>query len=52
MARKLQLSMLPASLPVVPELEIAADMFTATEVGGDYYDFDLAGRRHPDRRRW
>ena len=42
-ARKLQLSMLPASLPVLPELEIAAGMFTATEVGGDYYDFDLAG---------
>ncbi len=42
-ARKLQLSMLPNRLPVLPELEIAAGMFTATEVGGDYYDFDLAG---------
>ncbi len=42
-ARKLQLSMLPARLPELPELEIAAGMFTATEVGGDYYDFDLAG---------
>ncbi len=42
-ARKLQLSMLPASLPVLPHLEIAAGMFTATEVGGDYYDFDVAG---------
>ena len=42
-ARKLQLSMLPASLPVLPELEIAAGMFTATEVGGDYYDFDVSG---------
>ncbi len=41
-ARKLQLSMLPASLPELPELEVAAGMFTATEVGGDYYDFDLA----------
>ncbi len=42
-ARELQLSMLPTSLPVLPELEIAAGMFTATEVGGDYYDFDLSG---------
>ena len=41
-ARKLQLSMLPASLPELPHLEIAASMETATEVGGDYYDFDLA----------
>jgi len=41
-ARKLQLSMLPRTLPAVPSLEIAAVMKTATEVGGDYYDFDLA----------
>ena len=41
-ARKLQLSMLPTNLPVLPDLEIAADMFTATEVGGDYYDFEVA----------
>ncbi len=41
-ARKLQLSMLPESLPELPELEIATGMYTATEVGGDYYDFDLA----------
>ncbi len=41
-ARQLQLSMLPERLPEMPELEIAAGMFTATEVGGDYYDFDLA----------
>ena len=40
-ARKLQLSMLPAQLPVLPDLDIAAGMFTATEVGGDYYDFTL-----------
>ncbi len=42
-ARKLQLSMLPTSLPVLPDLEIAAGMFTATEVGGDYYDFEVSG---------
>jgi ligand-binding sensor domain-containing protein/serine phosphatase RsbU (regulator of sigma subunit) len=38
-ARKLQLSMLPKELPQLPNLEIAAFMRTATEVGGDYYDF-------------
>ena len=40
-ARKLQLSMLPKQLPMVPNLEIAVYMQTATEVGGDYYDFYL-----------
>jgi serine phosphatase RsbU (regulator of sigma subunit) len=38
-ARQLQLSMLPKELPDLPDLEIAAFMRTATEVGGDYYDF-------------
>ena len=38
-ARQLQLSMLPKELPQLPNLEIAAFMRTATEVGGDYYDF-------------
>ncbi|HEY6906750.1 MAG TPA: two-component regulator propeller domain-containing protein, partial [Ignavibacteriaceae bacterium] len=38
-ARQLQLSMLPKTLPVLPHLEIGAFMRTATEVGGDYYDF-------------
>jgi ligand-binding sensor domain-containing protein/serine phosphatase RsbU (regulator of sigma subunit) len=38
-ARELQLSMLPKELPKLPNLEIAAFMRTATEVGGDYYDF-------------
>jgi sigma-B regulation protein RsbU (phosphoserine phosphatase) len=40
-ARQLQLSMLPKRLPQLPGLEIAAYMKTATEVGGDYYDFHL-----------
>lgn len=40
-ARQLQLSMLPARMPKVPQLDIAARMDTATEVGGDYYDFEL-----------
>ena len=41
-ARKLQLSMLPQKVPSLPNYEIAADMKTATEVGGDYYDFHVA----------
>jgi len=41
-ARALQLSMLPANLPAVKGLETAAVMATASEVGGDYYDFRVA----------
>jgi serine phosphatase RsbU (regulator of sigma subunit) len=41
-ARQLQLSMLPKQVPQLLRLEIAAYMKTATEVGGDYYDFHLA----------
>lgn len=40
-ARELQLSMLPQHLPNLPGLEVSACMQTATEVGGDYYDFHL-----------
>ena len=40
-ARQLQLSMLPKSVPQLPHVEIAALMKTATEVGGDYYDFHV-----------
>lgn len=43
-ARKLQLSMLPKNLPDMPNLEIAVHMQTATEVGGDYYDFYKTGK--------
>ena len=38
-ARALQLSMLPNDIPQLPQLEIAVYMKTASEVGGDYYDF-------------
>ena len=38
-ARKLQLSMLPNTVPAIPYLDIAVYMKPATEVGGDYYDF-------------
>lgn len=40
-ARELQLSMLPKELPKIENLEIAVYMQTATEVGGDYYDFQV-----------
>jgi serine phosphatase RsbU (regulator of sigma subunit) len=38
-ARVFQLSLLPKALPRHPEIEVAVLMRTATEVGGDYYDF-------------
>ena len=41
-ARQLQLSLLPKELPKLPEYDIAVYMKTATEVGGDYYDFHIA----------
>lgn len=41
-ARQLQLSMLPKKLPNLSHLDIAAYMKTATEVGGDYYDFQVS----------
>ena len=41
-ARNLQLSMLPTERPDLPHIEIAWYMETATEVGGDYYDYSLS----------
>jgi serine phosphatase RsbU (regulator of sigma subunit) len=41
-ARRLQRSMLPKTTPSLPNLELAWEMKTANEVGGDYYDFNLA----------
>jgi serine phosphatase RsbU (regulator of sigma subunit) len=41
-ARLFQLSLLPKELPAHPSCEIAVFMETATEVGGDYYDFKVA----------
>jgi serine phosphatase RsbU (regulator of sigma subunit) len=40
-ARALQLSMLPKKIPDFPFLDVAVWMETATEVGGDYYDYHL-----------
>lgn len=41
-ARKVQLSMLPESLPKHPLVDLSAHMQTASEVGGDYYDCHLS----------
>ncbi len=38
-ARRFQLSLLPGALPEHSDLEIAVFLRTASEVGGDYYDF-------------
>ena len=38
-ARRIQLSMLPDSPPLSSRFEVAVYMKTASEVGGDYYDF-------------
>jgi serine phosphatase RsbU (regulator of sigma subunit) len=37
--RLLQRSLLPQSLPAYPGLEIAAEVWTAVDLGGDYYQF-------------
>src|SRR5437870_4042465 len=40
-ARRFQLSMLPKEVPQVDGYDIAVFTHTATEVGGDYYDFHV-----------
>jgi serine phosphatase RsbU (regulator of sigma subunit) len=40
-ARRFQLSMLPKEVPHHPGYDVAVFTRTATEVGGDYYDFHL-----------
>lgn len=42
-ARDLQLSLLPRDVPHVEGLDVACFMRTASEVGGDYYDFPESG---------
>lgn len=42
-ARRFQLSMLPKEVPHHPMYDVAVFTRTATEVGGDYYDFHLQG---------
>ena len=41
-ARNLQLSMLPQCLNDIPGYDICFNMRTATEVGGDYYDYFIS----------
>jgi len=41
-AKELQLSLLPLKIPVIEHIDISCYMETATEVGGDYYDFFLS----------
>jgi len=40
-AREIQLSMLPKSLPLHPLVDLSVSMKTASEIGGDYYDYHL-----------
>jgi serine phosphatase RsbU (regulator of sigma subunit) len=42
-ARRFQLSLLPDKVPQLPGLDLAVFTRTATEVGGDYYDFQHDG---------
>lgn len=42
-ARQVQLGLLPKELPKIPDFEIAANLETANEVGGDFYDIAEAG---------
>ncbi len=47
-AKNLQLAMLPKCVSELAGLEICFDMKTATEVGGDYYDYSVGpGRQRP-----
>ncbi len=38
MGRTIQTSVLPVDFPKTPDFEVAAKMYTAKEVGGDFYD--------------
>lgn len=39
LARRIQTSLLPKEIPVIPGVEVAAFSVPAQQVGGDYYDF-------------
>lgn len=41
-ARQIQLAMLPQQVPDHPTLDLSVSMKTATEIGGDFYDFYVA----------
>jgi phosphoserine phosphatase RsbU/P len=46
MARQIQLSILPHSIPKLPDLEIAANFLPMTSVAGDFYDFIQIDDKH------
>jgi sigma-B regulation protein RsbU (phosphoserine phosphatase) len=46
MARQIQLSILPHSIPKLPGLEIAARFLPMTSVAGDFYDFIQIDDKH------
>src|SRR5215475_9218788 len=46
MARKIQLSILPHSLPKLPGLDLAARFLPMTAVAGDFYDFIQLDDQH------
>lgn len=46
MARQIQLSILPQTLPKLPGLEIAARFLPMTSVAGDFYDFIQIDDKH------
>jgi sigma-B regulation protein RsbU (phosphoserine phosphatase) len=46
MARQIQLSILPHSIPKLPGLEIAANFLPMTSVAGDFYDFIQIDEKH------
>lgn len=43
---RIQKSLLPAELPRIPTLDLAADYVTSTRAGGDYYDLFRLGPDH------
>jgi len=46
-AKEIQDSFLPESVPAIPGFEVAATTIPAMEIGGDLYDFiPVAGKRH------
>src|SRR5262252_10343522 len=46
MARQIQLSILPHSIPELPQLSIAARFLPMTSVAGDFYDFIQVDDKH------
>ena len=46
MAREIQLSILPHSIPQLPDLKIAARFLPMTSVAGDFYDFIRIDEKH------